>query len=194
MTKAARTKQLIIEQAAPIFNTKGIAATAMSDIMEATGLAKGSLYVHFENKEELCNAVVDYTMHCLSEKVKQQLDRQKTAKGKLFAYVDFLSNTKQPPIPGGCPMLNFGMEADDTNPVIKKKVNKNITLAVATLTSILKEGIASGEFRQPFNAEEFATKMFALLEGGIMMSRMEENSKTMTLIVAILKKEIELLG
>ncbi|RTZ46274.1 TetR/AcrR family transcriptional regulator [Chryseobacterium arthrosphaerae] len=35
------------------FNTKGIAATAMSDIMDVTKLSKGSLYVHFDNKDVL---------------------------------------------------------------------------------------------------------------------------------------------
>ncbi|WP_290795028.1 hypothetical protein [Flavihumibacter sp. UBA7668] len=43
MTKGDKTKQFIIEQSAPIFNTKRIAATSMLDNMEATQLSKGSL-------------------------------------------------------------------------------------------------------------------------------------------------------
>ena len=62
MTKAEKTRQFIIEQTAPIFNTKGVAATSINDIMEATKLAKGSLYVHFENKEELSYYAVDYNL------------------------------------------------------------------------------------------------------------------------------------
>ena len=50
MTKGEETRQFIIEKAAPIFNTKGIAATSMSDSMEATKLSKGIMYVHFDNK------------------------------------------------------------------------------------------------------------------------------------------------
>ena len=37
----------------------------MSDVVEATKLAKGSLYVHFENKEELSYAAVDYNLNLL---------------------------------------------------------------------------------------------------------------------------------
>jgi len=44
MTKSERTRQFIIETSAPIFNTKGIAATAYSDVMQATKMAKGGLY------------------------------------------------------------------------------------------------------------------------------------------------------
>jgi len=39
MNKGEQTRQMIIEQSAPIFNKKGIAATAMSDIMDATDLS-----------------------------------------------------------------------------------------------------------------------------------------------------------
>jgi hypothetical protein len=41
MGKAERTKQFIIEKTATLFNTKGIAATSLQDMTEATGLTKG---------------------------------------------------------------------------------------------------------------------------------------------------------
>ncbi len=66
MSKAERTRQFIIEQAAPIFNTKGIAGTAMSDIMSATKMAKGGLYGNFESKEDLANAIVDHNLRSLA--------------------------------------------------------------------------------------------------------------------------------
>jgi len=45
---------------APVFNTKGYAATSLSDLMEATGLQKGGLYRHFDSKEELAQEAFDY--------------------------------------------------------------------------------------------------------------------------------------
>ncbi|WP_429396351.1 TetR/AcrR family transcriptional regulator [Mucilaginibacter lappiensis] len=41
---------------ATLFNTKGIAGTSLNDIPEATKLAKGILYVHFENKEAISSS------------------------------------------------------------------------------------------------------------------------------------------
>jgi TetR/AcrR family transcriptional repressor of nem operon len=105
-----------------LFNTKGVAGTAMSDIMEATKMAKGGLYGHFESKDELSHAVVDYCLTSVGEKLITAINKQKTAKGKLFAFIDFYSNPLNPPLKGGCPMVNFGMEADDTSLVIKKKI------------------------------------------------------------------------
>src|ERR1700679_4243920 len=115
MTKGEQTRQMIIEQSAPIFNKKGLAATAMSDIMEATDLSKGSLYVHFDNKDVLAEAVVDYNMYLLGQKFMTAIDRVDHPREKLFAYIDLFRNPANPPVAGGCPMLNFGMEADDQN-------------------------------------------------------------------------------
>ncbi|QHW00581.1 TetR/AcrR family transcriptional regulator [Spirosoma endbachense] len=191
MTKAERTRQLIISKSAPIFNTKGVAGTSMSDILDVTKLAKGSLYVHFESKKELSYAVVDYQLAKLSDVVETGLNKHQTAKAKLFAYIDTFIDPLDPPLEGGCPMLNFGMEADDTDEVIRKKVNAVIEGAQQTIERIIQEGIALGEFKSDWEPGEFATKLFALVEGGIMMSRIAGNNKSMKVIARSLKKEIE---
>lgn len=191
MTKADRTRQSIIEQSAPIFNAKGVAGTAMSDLMAATKLAKGSLYVHFENKEELSYAAVDYNLEKLNSKIMFEMNKAKTAKGKLFAYLDVLLDPLNPPVEGGCPILNFGMEADDTNEIIKGKINRVVISAQKMLTGIIEKGISSGEFKPAWQAKEFALKMFALTEGGILVCRVAGNNAQMKVINKILKKEIE---
>lgn len=191
MTKAERTRQFIIEQSAPIFNTKGVAATSMSDIMEATRLAKGSLYVHFENKDELAYCAVDYNLDNFSKKFMVAITKHQKASNQLYAYLDFLSDPENPPVIGGCPILNFGMEADDTNPVILRKVNKAINYVIQQLAGIVSQGIATGEFRKSFNASEFATRTFALIEGAILIARVSRNRDKMDQIVRMIKKEIE---
>lgn len=190
-TKGEETRQFIIEKAAPIFNTKGIAATAMSDIMEATKLSKGSMYVHFENKEVLACAAVDYNMKVLGDKLMAKISKNKTAKEDLFAYIDFFSNAVNPPLTGGCPLLNFGTEADDTNPIVKEKINKGCNANQQLLSTIVNKGITNGEFKPNWNAEEFALIMFAMMEGGHLISRMSGNNDKMKIITKTLKNIIE---
>ena len=52
-SRSEKTRQLIIETAAPIFNKKGYAGTSLSDLTQATGLTKGSIYGNFKNKDEV---------------------------------------------------------------------------------------------------------------------------------------------
>jgi len=170
---------------------KGIAGTAMSDIMNVTKLAKGSLYVHFENKEELSYAVVDYNLESLGSKMIGAMNRHSSSKAKIFALLKFFGEPLNTPLKGGCPMLNFGMEADDTNPVIREKVNKFIDSARNRVVSLVKKGVEDGEFVKNWDANDFSIKMFAMLEGGILMCRVAGKSESMKAIVRMLKKEVE---
>lgn len=191
MAKGEETRQFIIEQAAPIFNTKGIAATSMSDIMEATKLSKGSMYVHFENKEVLACAAVEHNMKILSDKLERTLSGHKTSKEQLLAYIDFFSDPNHPPVVGGCPLLNFGTEADDTNPIVKEKVNRSIKQGQDLLSDIIEKGIANKEFKADWSPADFATILFAMLEGGHLMSRVSGNNEKMEVVGNSLKKMIE---
>lgn len=191
MAKGEKTRQFILEKAAPIFNTKGIAATSMSDIMEATKLSKGSMYVHFENKEVLACAAVDHNVKVLTAKLQTALSKAKTSKEQLFAYIDFFSDALQPPVIGGCPLLNFGTEADDTNPIVKEKVNSAIRSGQVLLSGIIENGIANGEFKPDLKPADFATVIFAMLEGGHLMSRMSGNNDKMQVITRTLKNLID---
>ncbi|PZR29384.1 MAG: TetR/AcrR family transcriptional regulator [Citrobacter freundii] len=193
MTKAEKTRQFIIEQSAPLFNTKGLAGTSMSDIMEATGMAKGGLYGHFETKEDLSYAVVDYNTSQVGLKLRAAIGKAKTAKGKLEAALDFFSNPMKPPVEGGCPLLNFGMEADDTNQVIRKKIKNGIDETESVLQKIIEEGIASGEFKNTNNAREMAIKMFAMIEGATMICRVAGHNNQMKIIIDILRKDLEMM-
>lgn len=190
MTKAERTRQFIIETSAPIFNTKGIAATAYSDVMQATKMAKGGLYGHFESKDQLSAAVVDYNLNKLVEKVQQAIGSAATAKDKLFAWLDAFKSPKQFPVEGGCPLLNFGTESDDTNQLVKGKVKTVIEMAQKTIAAIVQQGIKNGEFKETFNGKEFSIKMFSLIEGGTLIGRVLNTNSQMTIIINLLKKEI----
>ena len=191
MTKGEETRQMIIERSAPIFNKKGIAATAMSDIMEATKLSKGSLYVHFDNKDTLAETVVDYNMQLLNKKVAAILAKHDNAKDKLFAFVDMYKDPLNPPVTGGCPMMNFGVEADDMNEAVRIKVAKNVDMSQHTLIDIIKQGISQGVFKPDWNYKEFATLMFAMIEGGVMITRNTKKHDKMAIIIRNLKKMIE---
>jgi AcrR family transcriptional regulator len=54
---SAKRRQ-IVQGARAIFLAKGFDAASMSDIARAAGVSKGTLYVYFENKEQLFEAIV----------------------------------------------------------------------------------------------------------------------------------------
>ncbi|MDB5140085.1 MAG: TetR/AcrR family transcriptional regulator [Mucilaginibacter sp.] len=191
MTKAERTRQFIIEKAAPIFNQKGMAGTAISDIMEATKLAKGGVYGNFENKDEICLEVFNYLIKSLGAAIDGSMESKTTSQEKLFALLDFYNGRLSKSNNGGCPILNFGTEADDTNPVIKQRVKEAIAASQKRIANVVNQGIKAGEFKETFNADTFAVKMFTMIEGAVLISRVQSSNSHMQLITDMLKAEIE---
>jgi TetR/AcrR family transcriptional repressor of nem operon len=190
MGKAEITRQFIIETAAPIFNEKGIAGTSIDDVLKATKVAKGCLYGHFSNKEELSQAMVDHLLQKVSDHTTARLNREDTAKAKLFAFLDMHKNPLCTVAGGGCPIINFGAECDDTNPVIRQKIKTAIQKTVKMLSSIIQDGIDHKEISSSINADAFALKLFAAVEGGIMISRVTGNNKYMLSVITSLSKEL----
>lgn len=56
--KKGNTKQEIIEAALDLFSAQGFEATSVSQIADAVGIRKASLYSHFENKQAILDALV----------------------------------------------------------------------------------------------------------------------------------------
>jgi len=190
MNRAEKTRQFIIEQTAPLFNTKGVAGTAVSDIMEVTKMAKGSLYVHFENKEDLTYCAVDWNLQQFINKVSEEAEKFQGPKAKFIGMLDYLSDPLNPPVQGGCPMMNFGMEADDTSPVIRTKVYDTICTVQQNMIDLLAEGVKTGVFKQDWDYKEFAMKAYAMVEGGILVARVSQDITQMKMLVNILKREL----
>ena len=55
--QSEQTRQRIIEAAAQLFVRKGFYGTSIADLAQATGLTKGALYHHFENKDAIFDSI-----------------------------------------------------------------------------------------------------------------------------------------
>ncbi|MDR7371437.1 TetR/AcrR family transcriptional regulator [Flavobacterium aquidurense] len=189
MSKAERTRQFIIEASAPLINKKGMAGTSLSDIMEATKLAKGGIYGNFENKEEICIESFLYLRAQLASKLDLAVSKGKSAREKLFNLLDVYGNGNA--MIEGCPILNFGTEADDTNPFMREQVKKAILSSQRRLSNIIEDGIQNKELSQEINSEHFSINTFAIIEGGILCRKVLGNDDQMNIILNSIKNDFE---
>ncbi|APU96706.1 MULTISPECIES: TetR/AcrR family transcriptional regulator [Sphingobacterium] len=192
MSKAEQTRQYIIEKTAPIFNKKGYFATSLSDITTATGLTKGSIYGNFKDKDDLATHVYTYQSRKISEAVNQQIIQQKTSLKKLLSFLDFYKdNFKNIAASGGCPMMNAAVEADDSLSFLTPKVRRSFDLWRQRLILILEEGVASGEFKQHISAENYAITFMAMVEGGILLSKISGRGKDLAIVLDKMKEMVD---
>lgn len=178
MSKAEKTREFIIQKAAPIFNTKGYSNTSLLDLTEATGLTKGSIYGNFKNKDEVAVAVYEYQVALLNQRITEFLLEVTTYSDRLLGLTEYYrSNWKQIFEKGGCPVLNASVEADDNFSALKKPVQDSITRWAHSITRIIEKGQLKGEFKKSISAEEYAYTVITMLEGGIMMGKIMNSRK-----------------
>lgn len=176
MSKAEKTRQFIIEKTAPVFNKKGYAGTSLSDLTEATGLTKGSIYGNFEGKDEVALEAFDYNSKKVNAIITTEMAQQQTYRDKMLVYVRVYEHfLKYPFPPGGCPILNTATEADDTHPALKEKACAAFIHWKTNIIRIVEEGMRAGEFKPGQNAEQIALTIIATIEGAIMIAKLSGN-------------------
>lgn len=189
LSKSEKTKQFILTKTAPLFNTKGFEGTSMADLTSTTGLTKGALYGNFYNKEDLAMEAFKYAVKKVKDLVKTRVDGETTYKKQLRAMLDFFAEyVFHPPVPGGCPLLNTAVQADDQLPGMRRIVVKELMSTVMFIYNLINKGIKAGEFRKDVNARELAYTIFCSVEGAIMFSRVERSEEPMKIIVKHCKK------
>lgn len=184
MKKSEKTRQFIIERCAPVFNQKGFIGTSLSDLEYVTGLTKGCIYGLFSNKEELAVACFDYARALIHERMNNEAAKKSNAIEKLLAIFDMYRTFPDFwPIKGGCPILNTSIEADDTNPVLQKKVVNALETWRRLFSSIITKGIRNGEIKADANPYMVATIFIALLEGATMMTKAYNDSSSLGIVL-----------
>src|SRR6186713_2608910 len=91
MTKSERTRQFILEKTAPLFNSKGFEGTSLADLTHSTGLTKGALYGHFQDKEQMAREAFVYSMVKVREAMQSELEGLNTYKKRLTAVLEFFA-------------------------------------------------------------------------------------------------------
>jgi AcrR family transcriptional regulator len=180
MSKGQDTKDYIVVKAATLFNTKGYAGSSMADLMAVTGLKKGGIYNHFDNKEAILLDAFDYAFEQVNQAVTAVIKSHYTATDKLKAVVNFYRTyALQPIIAGGCPLINATIEADDTNPQLRAHVRAATQLLIDGLSRVISRGVGRGEFRADLDVERTAVLLISQLEGAIVLTRAFNDQKYM---------------
>ena len=141
--------QQIIDAALAVFDERGLSGARLDDIAQRAGIAKGTIYLYFPNKEELFREVIRHTL----------IDRLDAARVELEAMGDDVSAPEQlrryaegwwafltTPAYQAVYRLVIG-ELHRFPDVAAFYAEEVVTRAHGLVRSIIERGIARGEFR-----------------------------------------------
>ena len=192
-TKGSKTRQRIVEMAAPVFNRQGYVGASMRDLITATGLEKGGIYNHFGSKEQLALEAYDFAMSRVTNALARSQDGATDAVDRLTRMIRaFGGFARKPAISGGCPIMNTAIETDDGNPDLRARAKHSMTLWHRLIGRIVKDGIALGTLADT-DPYALAALLTASLEGALMLSRLYDDPAYTDRVVDHLIAHVEML-
>jgi len=190
--RSEKTRQYIIETAAPIFNKKGYAGTSMSDLTAATGLTKGSIYGNFKDKNDVAVHAFQHNIDLIFDFFSKELKSAISTLDKLLAYPRGFRKIYPMILSyGGCPILNTGVEADDTHTVLRKMATGVLSKWKQSIVSLIERGQAEGVLRSDVEAGNTAEILISLIEGGSVLAKVTGETTYMLNAIATAETMIQ---
>ncbi|RBW51791.1 TetR family transcriptional regulator [Marinobacter sp. F3R11] len=96
---AEKTRQTVLEAALKLFSRDGYSLTTLSRIAKEAGCSRGPIYWHFENKDDLYEAVLRYSQEPLEALVAECAEMQGTPVEAMDRFIEqwlgLLANNRQ---------------------------------------------------------------------------------------------------
>ena len=152
-----KTKRRIFNTAVQIFAEKGYDNTSVEEITAIAGVAKGSLYYHFEKKEDIFDMLLEEGLNLLKNNIEIKTKECKTAleKIKTINLVTIKVTVKYEAFLNVVFSQIWGEESKN------KKCKKAVFEYIKIIEEVIKEGIENNEFYDG-NVEALASGVFGI--------------------------------
>lgn len=160
-------KSQIIEAATNVFARLGFQKARMDDIVEESGLSKGTLYWYFKSKDELIIGILDRLLGSEIAELRKLNESDGPVLEKLAGFIELtIDDFKKfsPYVQMYYELFALAMRSKS----IQKMFTRYFRSYLDMLTPLIQEGIDRGEFRQ-VDAREAAIAFAALVEGTILL-------------------------
>src|SRR5262245_52274603 len=104
----------LVATASELFYREGVRAVGIQRVIDEAGIAKASLYAHFDSKDDLVAACIDKRVSEWRAHVDEHLQRStRDARGQLLLFFDLLGTLIAGPAFRGCPLQSLSAEIAD---------------------------------------------------------------------------------
>ena len=106
---------------------RGLGAVSLADVADAIGLSKSGLFKHFDSKEAMQLAVVEYVTDLFTSFAWRPAENLPTARARLArAFELWLDWEDKEWAEGGCPIMAFSVEVDDQPGPVRDLLQKRL--------------------------------------------------------------------
>jgi AcrR family transcriptional regulator len=157
-------RALILQAASQVFARKGYETAALEEVARKAGLAKGTLYLYFKDKEALYLQTVLHVLESLQTDLLQQVERQPQGVEKLRAFascqLSFFARNRD----------TLRLFADLFTPRLANlhkrligSLQEKRALLIAYLSRLVDEGKRQGEIRLDLESQRIALSFLGMV-------------------------------
>jgi TetR/AcrR family transcriptional regulator, transcriptional repressor for nem operon len=174
MKREEGMRERLLDVAQDLVQRVGANAMSYQDLSQALGITKASIHYYFPTKADLLEQLVRRYSSYFLEVVDRILAREENGREKLRQYCALFEATAAES--GGekaCPCGMLGAEAATLGEATLERLRRFYTENNLRLRRILEQGRQDGSLRFEGDPAEVASLIFATLEGGLMVTRVE---------------------
>ncbi|MCM3157567.1 MULTISPECIES: fatty acid metabolism transcriptional regulator FadR [Bacillus subtilis group] len=160
--KQKRPKYMqIIDAAVEVIAENGYHQSQVSKIAKQAGVADGTIYLYFKNKEDILISLFKEKMGQFIERMEEDIKEKATAKEKLALVI-----SKHFSLLAGDHNLAIvtQLELRQSNLELRQKINEILKGYLNILDSILTEGIQSGELKEGLDVRLARQMIFGTID------------------------------
>ncbi|MCY4379515.1 MAG: TetR/AcrR family transcriptional regulator [Candidatus Dadabacteria bacterium] len=174
-------REKLINVASELIHSHGFEGTSIDMIMRKSGVCRSNFYYYFESKEALGLLAIEKVVSEFEEKIlsKTLLNQNLNPLERLDSfYRDAISFQRslfsQPPYPG-CFFGNLALEQSAVNEKLRSVLSGFFREFTDSFEQCLRDGVEQGFFREEIDPKETAGLVVSQLEGGILLSKVNNS-------------------
>ena len=170
--KKSEKRDQILDAARKLFLERGYASTRMEDIARDADLAIGTLYLYFENKNEIYASLCEDGLAILDNLFAKAAKEGKDCWEKMeaLAKVNLRFYRKYRNYYDIIAFVFVGLKPEDLSAVLRDKIVNRISAILNHLEEIIREGMEAGDLR-PGDVEETALILWSAVLGMVFVDQ-----------------------
>ena len=166
--EALETRHQILDAAEQVFLARGVARTSLQDVAAAAGVTRGAVYLHFEDKADLFEAMMDRVMMPCETAMAEALagaDEQALARVAALAVLPLREVATHDQVQRVFRIaMHFTEYTEELAPVQQRHL-ESVAEFQAQLETLLRRAQAAGAIGPDFAPRAAAIGLFALVDG-----------------------------
>ncbi|KAB8192059.1 TetR family transcriptional regulator [Nonomuraea phyllanthi] len=169
--RGAKTRSRIIATAADLMRVRGVGGTTLDDVVVASNVSKSQLYRHFEDKQALVRAVIEFVGERTIAVERERLNKVMTFAGLRRWRNALVENNALHEGRYGCPLGSLANEVSDQDAIARKKLNDLFAAWQELFEDLLRRFQKSGVIPQEADVAQLATGLLAAVQGGYLLAQ-----------------------